>query len=248
MQSAALSRPERLSLRQDASGRLDGSAIRHLEFFAALDSTACGAVARAAQIEHLRKGGAIFAQGEMPRHFFLILNGRLKATRVTPEGSRIVVRFLGPGDLAGYVGIFDDKPYPATAMAVTDVLALSWSRPAFVGLMARYPGLATAVIRNIGKFLEEADLRLSEAATQRVERRIAHAILRLVRQAGRRVDGGIEISFPITRRDIALMAGANLYTVSRMLSGWGQRGIVDGGRQHLVLRDPHALIRIAEEE
>jgi hypothetical protein len=33
-----------------------------------------------------------------------------------------------------------------------------------------------------------------------------------------------------------------------MLSGWEQRGVVDGGRQHLVLRDPHALVRIAEEE
>jgi len=248
MKSAALPRPKQLPLRQDASGRLDGSAIRHLEFFARLDDSACGEIARESQIAHIRKGGALFAQGEMPRRLFLILNGRSKATRVMSEGSRIVVRFLGPGDLAGYVGIFDDRAYTTTALAVTDIIALCWSRQAFFALMARYPALAVAVIRGIGRFLEEADARLGEAATQRVERRIAHAILRLVRQAGRRVDGGIEISFPITRRDIALMAGTNLYTVSRMLSGWEQRGVVDGGRQHLVLRDPHALVRIAEEE
>src|SRR6185437_15836263 len=113
--------------------------------------------------------------------------------------------------------------------------------------MARHPPLSLAVVRNMGKYIEEAHTRLRESSTERVERRIAHAVLRLVRQAGRRIENGVEISFPITRQDIALMAGATLHTVSRVLSAWEQDGIVDGGRQHLVLRNPQALARIAEE-
>ncbi len=245
---ASPSSSQSLSLRLDASGRLDGSAIRHLDFFSELDSVICDEIARMSHVERVRKGEAIFKQNEAPRTLLLVLNGRLKVIHVTPDGSRVVVRLLGPGDLAGHVSAFCDKPYPATATAVTDSITLAWSRRTFFDLMSRHPALSLAVIRNMGKFLEEADARLREAVTERVERRIAHAILRLVRQAGRRVEGGIEISFPITRHDIALMAGANLYTVSRTLSAWEQRGIVDGGRQHLVLRDSHALVRIAEEE
>jgi hypothetical protein len=42
--------------------------------------------------------------------------------------------------------------------------------------------------------------------------------------------------------------GTNLYTVSRILERTGRGGIVNGGRQHLVLCDPHALVKVAEEE
>jgi CRP-like cAMP-binding protein len=83
--------------------------------------------------------------------------------------------------------------------------------------------------------------------TERVERRVARAILRLVHEGGRRVETGIEISFPVSRQDIAEMAGTTLYTVSRLLSGWEERGIVQSGRQHIVLVKPHALVAIAED-
>lgn len=244
----APSSSQTLPLRQDAGGRLDGSAICHLDFFGGFERVVCDEIAKSSHVVHIRKGEAAFAQDERPRNLFMVLSGRLKATHVTPDGGRVVMRLMGPGDLAGHVDLFRNRSYAVTAGALTDTILLAWPRPVFEALMSRHPPLALAVVRNLAKFLEEADARLREAATERAERRIAHAILRLVRQAGRRVDGGIEISFPITRHDIGLMSGANLYTVSRILSAWEERGIVKGGRQHLLLCDPHALVRVAEEE
>jgi CRP-like cAMP-binding protein len=239
---------QNVSLRENIGGRLDGSAILHLDFFSGFEAAVCDQIARSSHVVHLRKGKPAFIQDEQPREMLMVLNGRLKAIHVTPDGGRLVTRLMGPGDLAGHVYLFRNKPYAATAAALTDTILLTWPRPVFEDLMARHPPLALAVVHSLAKSLEEADARLHEAATERTERRIAHAILRLVAQAGRRVDGGIEVSFPVTRNDIALMSGANLYTVSRILSGWKERGIVDGGRQHLVVSNPHALVKIAEEE
>lgn len=227
--------------------RLDGSAIRHLDFFADFDGAALDDIAARARPVRLPRGEALFRQGEPPRAVFMVLNGRFKATQITPEGRQVVVRLAGPGDLVGHVSVFAEKPYPATPTAVSDSIVLAWSPQVFIELMARHPALSLAVVRNMGKFIEEAHTRLRESSTERVERRIAHAVLRLARQAGHRIEGGVEISFPITRQDIALMTGATLHTVSRALSAWEQEGIVAGGRQHLILRDPHALVRIAEE-
>jgi CRP-like cAMP-binding protein len=83
--------------------------------------------------------------------------------------------------------------------------------------------------------------------TERVECRVARALLRLVHEAGRRVDKGVEIDFPISRQDIAEMTGTTLFTVSRLLSAWEERGIVKSGRQQIVLTKPHALVVIAED-
>jgi CRP-like cAMP-binding protein len=85
-----------------------------------------------------------------------------------------------------------------------------------------------------------------EMASEQVEQRIARAILRLVQQSGRRTAEGIEIDFPITRQDIAEMTGSTLHTVSRLLSSWEAQGLVRGGRQKVVVTDPHGLMLLAE--
>jgi CRP-like cAMP-binding protein len=101
-------------------------------------------------------------------------------------------------------------------------------------------------LQTVGSRLQETHARVIEMSTQQVERRVAHALLRLARQAGRKVEQGVEIDFPISRQDIAEMTGTTLHTVSRTLSAWEQQGLVEGGRQRIVLRDPHRLFELAE--
>jgi CRP-like cAMP-binding protein len=43
------------------------------------------------------------------------------------------------------------------------------------------------------------------------------------------------------------MTGTTVFTVSRLLSAWEERGIVKSGRQHIILTKPHALVAIAED-
>jgi CRP-like cAMP-binding protein len=83
-------------------------------------------------------------------------------------------------------------------------------------------------------------------STEQVERRVAHALLRLAQQAGRKVEEGIQIDFPISRQDVAEMTGTTLHTVSRILSAWEEQGFVEGGRQRIMIREPHKLLLIAE--
>jgi CRP-like cAMP-binding protein len=83
-------------------------------------------------------------------------------------------------------------------------------------------------------------------STEEVERRVAHTVLRLSKQAGKVGDDGIRIDFPITRQDIAEMTGTTLHTVSRILSAWEAKGLVEGGRQKLLLRDPAGLQALAD--
>ncbi len=72
-------------------------------------------------------------------------------------------------------------------------------------------------------------------------------MLRLARQAVRRVEEGVRIEFPVSRQDIAEITGTTLYTVSRTLSGWEKKGLVALGRERVVIRELHALVSIAKD-
>ena len=114
-------------------------------------------------------------------------------------------------------------------------------------LVQKFPALATNTLQTVGTRLQESHTRVLEMSTQQVEQRIAHALLRLAKQSGKKLDHGIEIDFPISRQDIAQMTGTTLHTVSRILSGWESQGLVESGRQRIILREPHRIFVLAEQ-
>ena len=105
---------------------------------------------------------------------------------------------------------------------------------------------AVNALQTVGQRLQDAHSRIRELSTEEVERRVAHAILRLMQQAGRKTGDGIAIDLPLTRQDLAEMSGTTLHTVSRLLSAWHEKGLVAGGRRQVTVTDPHRLFMLAE--
>ena len=114
--------------------------------------------------------------------------------------------------------------------------------------MTRHSSIAMNAVRLLGARYLDMQVRLRELSTEKVERRLAHTILRLAQQAGRRTARGIEIAFPLSRQDLAEMSGTTLHTVSRTLSAWEERGIVDCGRRRIIVARSQLLESIAEEQ
>jgi CRP-like cAMP-binding protein len=98
----------------------------------------------------------------------------------------------------------------------------------------------------MGQRLQEAHTRLKELSTEEVELRVAHTVLRLITQSGRKIEEGVVVDFPITQQDIAEASGTTLHTVSRILSGWESAGLVSVERRKIVVRDVQGLSALAE--
>jgi CRP/FNR family transcriptional regulator, nitrogen oxide reductase regulator len=231
---------------------MDASCERALlvgvDIFADLDERAVEDVLRAAHRRKVAKGETAFRQDEEAGAFYVLTAGRLKVTQVTAEGQQVVVRFIGPGEMFGCVAVFGGRCYPGTATAVEECRMIGFTKATMQHLMERHPRLAINTMGTIGGRLQETQARLRELSTERVERRIAHALIRLAEQAGRPVASGIVFDFAISRQDVAEMSGTTLHTVSRTLSAWEAQGIVEGGRQKITIRKPDALLAIAEDQ
>lgn len=228
------------------AGRLDRSLISGLSLFEGLSPDLLDKVLAAARTRRLPAGTAAFEQGQVAKEFFVLLHGNLQVHHTGPDGREVIVRHVSPGEVFGIAKAMKRPDYPATALAVEESIALVWPDTYWDQFVAQIPSFARGAIETVGKRLQDADARVRELSTEEVERRVAHAILRLVDQAGQKVGDAVEITFPVTREDIAQMAGTTLYTVSRIMTAWESAGLVASGRQRVVVRDPHRLFLIAE--
>ena len=122
---------------------------------------------------------------------------------------------------------------------------MGWSVSSVRHLMESHPAIALNALTIIGARYQELQDRLRQHATENVERRIAHAVLQLAKQAGRRTAQGLEIAFPVSRQDLAEMAGTTLHTVSRTMSAWEERNVVYSQRRRVVVKQQNVLLEIA---
>lgn len=221
-------------------------ALAALELFDGLSPAALANVLASARVRLLPKETRIFNQGDAGVRAHALIDGSVRISQSGSDGAQIVMRFIGPGEMFGTVSLFTDGRYPADAMALTDSLEASWSEADLLALMGRHPQIAINVIRVIGKRLQEVQDRLREVSTQRVERRVAHAVLRLARQAGHSTIDGTAIEFPLRRKDVADVSGTTLHTASRILTAWEKAGFLATHNQRLTLRQPTEILRIAE--
>ena len=218
-----------------------------MPLFQGLDADVLARIRNQAHTKTIDAGELFFNEGDEAEAFFVLTAGRVKLTQLTPEGHQVVLRIIGTGEAFGGAGVFGDLTYPIGAEAVEPAAALVWTSSAMRQLMETEPRVTLNAVQFVAGRLHDLQRRHRQMMTERVERRVARALLRLVLEAGRRGDAGMEIGFPVSRQEIAEMTGTTLYTVSRLLSSWEERGIVQSGRQRITLKKPEALAALADD-
>ena len=222
--------------------KLDESLLSDMPPFSRLAPSAIREILDRAASHRFDDGTTIFHEGHAAERFYIALDGIVRVSCITPEGEQVIVLHIPPGQLFGIARALGRTTYPATAMAATEMVALSWPTSLWSEFAGRYEGFATETYASVGQRMGAMREALKEIATQQVEQRIANALLRLTHQTGRKVDGGIEIGVPLTRQDLSEMTGTTLYTVSRLLSTWERDGIIESRRKHIRVTDPHRLL------
>ena len=204
-------------------------------------------VADAGLIRELAVGEVVFSEGEPAESFSVVLSGSVKLVQLSRDGDAIVFRVLGAGDALGAVSLLGADSYPVSAVAVTAATILEWPAAVVLQFIEQAPRLSLNVLRSVSDRLQALRLQYRQLATEKVERRIARALLKLIQRAGTKVDDGMLLDLPLSREDLAQLTGTTVYTVSRIVSRWEASGLLRSGRQQLVIRDPDTLLSIADD-
>ena len=222
--------------------------VRQSSLFKEISSDSFKQVIETGVLRSIEEDGFFFLQGDPATHAYVLVKGRVKMIQITPNGQQITLRIMTPGQTYGGIALLNPRAgYPATAQAVEDSSALAWDTAHLRQLVENEPSISLNVMSLMHGYISELQERQKALVTDRVEQRIARVLLKLAAQSGTKIDEGVLIDLPITRQDIAEMSGTTLYTVSRTLNEWDRGGLLEIGRERVVICEPHLLVSIADD-
>ncbi len=213
-------------------------------FFSSLSEPSLKEISRLFSQEKYQREDYIFFEGDLPEWLHILMEGRVKLLQHSDTGKDIILQIYTPGDMFGEVSLFDRKPYGASAQAMEPSVILKLSRKEFFLFFGRHPFVATEMIVELGRQLREAQATIKSLAVDRVEQRIAHILLKLADKVGVSEKGGVMINVPLTRQDLADMAGTTVETAIRVMSRFTKSKIIKPADGKIFLLLPQALERI----
>jgi CRP-like cAMP-binding protein len=215
-------------------------------FFSSLSDPSLKEISRLFTEEKFNRDDYIFFEGDLPEWLHIVMEGRIKLLKHSDTGKDIILQIYTPGDMFGEVSLFDRKPYAASAQAMELSNILKLSRKDFFLFFSRHPFIATEMIVELGRQLREAHATIKSLAVDRVEQRIAHILLKLADKVGVSEKGGVMINLPLTRQDLADMAGTTVETAIRVMSRFTKSKILKPANGKIFLLHAQALQRILE--
>jgi CRP-like cAMP-binding protein len=213
--------------------------------FAGLSQHQCEKVAWHARPKTFARDELLFMQGQPVRNLALIRSGSVKITQLSPSGNEVILWMYGRGNVAGVLPESKSCNHTCSARAMEQSTALVWEYAALQGLMLEYPQIRMNISLILASRLHELEERFREVATEKVAKRLALALLRLLKHIGKTVQGGVEVS--LSREELAQMTGTTLFTISRILSRWGELGLVLPRRESVLVRDPYRLELVSDD-
>ncbi|OFW56504.1 MAG: hypothetical protein A2W01_03590 [Candidatus Solincola sediminis] len=189
----------------------------------------------------------IFIDQDEATHLYLIESGLVETNIVHGDGKLYILNFLYPGQIFGEGALYEEGVYSYSSVAREDseVWRVTWDDLQW--LASKDSLFALYLIRLIIQKLDQAYYKDRCIAGEKVERRIACVLLKMIDERGITDKCGIVLNTPLTNRDIAGLVGSTEETVSRIMSRLKKEDIISLGEDKcLTVQDKSALLSYFE--
>lgn len=189
----------------------------------------------------------LYRSGEALPGLWLMTSGFAKVTRGSPSGRELLMSLVGPGDIVGpCCDPFGSAPTICGATTLTPSRLLYMPSTTWRSLTQTAPALTLALLEALLSNRRGCVNLATDLAFRTVESRLA-GFLRSVARWSPPSDRGLELLPPLTHADMANAVGTAREVVTRCLSHFEQRGLVERRGRRVILRDPAALASVEDE-
>ena len=217
------------------------AALKRAKLFEALDETTLHVLAGGAVERRFQKDEILFVAGEEARGLYVIVEGAVRAFRVSPDGREQVIHVERAGATIAEVPVFDDGTYPSTAAAEEQTVALFIDKRDVRQLFLEHPEIALAALKVLAGRLRRCAELVEALSLREVGQRLARFLLAEARRSGTRTENRISINLTQTNQQIAARIGSVREVVSRAFTRLQHDGLIIVEGRRLIILDEVAL-------
>jgi CRP/FNR family cyclic AMP-dependent transcriptional regulator len=147
--------------------------------FQGVEPSAVSALIKQLRPVDFPRGHTVFAEGEPGDRLYIIVSGKVKIARRSPDGRENLLTIMGPPDMFGELSVFDPGPRTSSAITITAVQAVSMDRAALRAWIAERPQIAEQLLRVLARRLRRTNNNLADLIFTDVPGRVAKQLLAL---------------------------------------------------------------------
>ena len=183
---------------------------------------------------HASAGQRLFSDVNPCTFYPLLIEGTIRASKISPEGHEILLYRLNPGEscVITVMTLLGEVPYPAIGTAETELALLAVPRSVFLEAVLESPPFRVFVFNAVSQRIAHLLALVDDVAFRRVDQRLASRLL-LQRQAD-----------ATTHQMLADELGTSREVVSRILETFQHAGMIRLGRKRIEILDRNALDRL----
>ncbi len=228
--------------RQDSDTKTNQKlfSLRHSEIFESFNPLELGRLLGILEEFDLPKHHVLFSPGAPCEAIYFIERGRVRVTRLSPEGKSVILALLGPGELLGEAA-WESGEHDSYAETLEDACVYQIGREAFQNFIRENPEFGLRFINVLGGRLKQAQARIEDLVFRQVPSRVARLLLTLAESHGKVTPAGIRVEFPLTHQEIADMVGSSRVTVTQILNKFRTSKWINIESKRITIHDMNAL-------
>ncbi len=216
---------------------MDIASLKYIPLFSELEDDDLQAIAKVAVRQSFRKDNMVLIEEEVGSTMFIILDGRVKISRISDEGREVILSIMSEGDFFGEMSILDGQARSANVVTLEDSTIMIIHREDFLRMMHDFPQIAINLLKELAHRLRRSDSQIKSLSLQNATGKVASTLLRIADDSGKIHLGQVEIPKLPPQQDLANMAGTSRETISRVLKSLSEKGYLRKEGNRLIILD-----------
>jgi CRP/FNR family cyclic AMP-dependent transcriptional regulator len=219
--------------------------LKRLNFFPDATTEEMQALVQTIRPRSFQKGELIYFPGELANHVYLVREGMIRLSRVTPEGRSFTLEMFNSGDIFGEMALAGQDRRNENAEAMRDCSVWGVPRTTLLAIVEQNPKMATLITKIIGFRRLQIENRLSNLLST-VPVRLARLLLTLAdRYPGPLDQSRRTVKIRLTHQDMGDLIASNREIVTATLNRFKKDDVIRFNGSTIVLHNERELHNIS---
>lgn len=215
--------------------------LKKIPLISELSADELKTLAAEVELEEARRRRVIYMPGDPGDLVYFVNGGRVKISRVTPDGKELTIAYRGPGEVFGELCMMDGRPREEMAEAMENALVTQVPRERFQHLVKTHLSLSWELNRIMCTRRLDVERKVQDLIFKDVNAKLAELLLDLCEDYGVDDDRGTLVAVKITHQEMANLIGSTRETVSLTLSQFKRAGYIANDGRKVIIRDRDSL-------